>query len=59
MTNPQKSTFSAQHAIDHATMPTPLQPAIDVLLARIPLFSSLSEDEIARIARGTREINVV
>lgn len=30
---------------------------IENLLARVPLFSSLEPDEIARIARGTREIN--
>ncbi len=49
---------SAQHAFIHpTTMPTTPATSIDVLLARIPLFSSLTEDEIARIARGTREIN--
>lgn len=31
--------------------------AIETLLARVPLFSSLNPDEIARIARGTREVH--
>jgi len=30
---------------------------IEALLARVPLFNGLASDEIARIARGTREIN--
>ena len=30
---------------------------IEALLARVPLFNGLEADEIARIARGTREIN--
>ena len=38
-------------------MPTAPETSVDVLLTRIALFSSLTPDEIARIARGTREIN--
>ena len=30
---------------------------IEALLAHVPLFSGLEKDEIARIARGTREVN--
>ena len=39
----------------------PVAPAINIeaLLARVPLFSSLSPEEIARIARGTREIHAL
>ena len=38
-------------------MPNTPETSVNVLLARIPLFSSLTEEEIARIARNTREIN--
>ena len=38
-------------------MPSNPGPSIDALLSRVPLFSSLSLEEVARIARGTREIN--
>lgn len=31
---------------------------IDALLARVPLFNELEPDEIARLARGTRELTV-
>ena len=39
----------------------PVGPVINIeaLLARVPLFSSLSPEEIARIARGTREIHAL
>ena len=39
----------------------PVGPAINIeaLLARVALFSSLSPEEIARIARGTREIHAL
>ena len=33
------------------------EASIDALLSRVPLFSSLTPEEIQRIARGTREIN--
>ena len=39
-------------------MPDDRNLDIATLLARVPLFNSLEPDEIARIARGTREINV-
>ena len=32
---------------------------IEALLSRVPLFNGLEADEIARIARGTREINAL
>ena len=32
---------------------------IEALLAHVPLFNGLENEEIARIARGTREVNVV
>ena len=32
---------------------------IEALLAHVPLFNGLENEEIARIARGTREINVI
>ena len=38
-------------------MADPRNLDIPTLLARVPLFNSLESDEIARIARGTREIN--
>jgi signal-transduction protein with cAMP-binding, CBS, and nucleotidyltransferase domain len=31
---------------------------IEALLAHVPLFNGLDAEEIARIARGTREVNV-
>ena len=38
-------------------MPTTQGTSIDVLLSRVPLFSSLSPEEIARLARSTREVS--
>ena len=32
---------------------------IEALLAHVPLFNGLENEEIARIARGTREVNVI
>ena len=32
---------------------------IEALLSRVPLFNDLEADEVARIARGTREINAL
>ncbi|MFV0371094.1 MAG: Crp/Fnr family transcriptional regulator [Azonexus sp.] len=39
-------------------MHTPSNLDIPALLGRLPLFSSMSPDEIERIARGTRELRV-
>ena len=40
-------------------MNTPPNLNIAALLARVPLFGGMEADEIARIARGTREINAL
>ena len=38
-------------------MPTHQGINIEALLSQVPLFNGLEPDEIARIARGTREVN--
>ena len=38
-------------------MPANPEVNIEALLAHVPLFNGLATDEIARIARGTREVN--